>query len=243
MTDLIAEMTSTLEDYLRGACPRWPDPHVLHLASINAGWESDVYAFELEFGPATAREATPLVLRVYPGADAWWKSAHEYRGMTLLQQADYPVPAVYLLERDASPFGKPFMVMERVSGESLWPLLFHGPEANRSRLLTLFCGLLLRLHTLDWRVFTEGPTAADSHDPVALIDRELGRWEAVYERYPLPGFAPTLDWLRASAHRSRYLPTAGSGTLGFPPRQRVGAVRRHGNSAGLDPKRYKRHAL
>jgi aminoglycoside phosphotransferase (APT) family kinase protein len=123
--------THTLEAYLARSRSAWPDPQVETLTCINAGWESDVYAFDLAHGPAAARQRAPLVLRVYPGAGARDKSAREFNGMRLLHRAGYPAPEVFLLERDASPFGNPFVLMERIDGQMLWPLLFHGPEADR----------------------------------------------------------------------------------------------------------------
>jgi aminoglycoside phosphotransferase (APT) family kinase protein len=195
MTDPLADLRMKLRDYLAGTYPAWTDPRVVDLTSINAGWESDVYAFDLEHGPPSARRREELVLRVYPGNDAHRKSGHEFRGMQLLRRAAYPVPEVYLLERDASPIGDPFIIMERIRGQQLWPLLFHGPEADQPRLLTLFCDLLVRLHLLDWRPLAQGPTEEVLAGPQSLIEREMHRWRSVFAQYPAPGFQPTLDWL------------------------------------------------
>lgn len=196
-------MQAALQAFLAAHCAAWPDPRVEALSCINAGWESDVYAFDLEHGPASARQRTPLVLRIFPGVDAHEKSAREFNGIRLLRQAAYPVPEVYLLERDASPFGKPFIIMERVEGQLLWLPLFHGPEADRPRLLTQFCGLLVRLHTLDWRPFVRGPAEEALSDPGELAGRELTSWQAIFAQHPAPGFQPTMAWLSASQARLR----------------------------------------
>ena len=194
MSDPALDLQKTLGQYLSAFYPAWTHPVVLNLTNINAGWESDVYTFDLDHGPSSGRQRKALVLRVYPGNDAYQKSAHEYRGMQLLRRAAYPVPEVYLLERDSSPLGAPFLVMERVAGQQL-SLLFHGSESEKLRLLTQFCELLMRLHTLDWRPFVQGLSDQSLVDPQKLINREMGQWRTFFAQYPAPGFQPTLDWL------------------------------------------------
>ena len=39
--------------------------------------------------------------------------------MHKLYQAGYPVPQVLHLEQETSPFGKPFVIMERVDGRPM----------------------------------------------------------------------------------------------------------------------------
>ncbi len=195
MSESAYDLQGTLGEYMAARSPAWTDPAVLNLTNISAGWECDVYAFDLEHGLPTERRRAALVLRVYPGGDAYQKSGREYGGMRLLRRAAYPVPEVFLLERDASPIGAPFIIMERITGQLLWPLLFRGPEADRPGLLTLFCGLLVQLHTLDWRPFAEGPSGTDLSDPQQLIWREEAHWQTVFDQYPAPGFQPTLSWL------------------------------------------------
>jgi len=195
MPESAHDLHKALGEYLTAHGPAWTDPTILNLTNISSGWESDVYALDLEHGPPTERRREALILRVYPGGDAYQKSGREYGGMRLLRRAAYPVPEVHLLERDASPIGAPFIIMERVPGQPLWPLLFRGPESGRANLLTLFCGLLVQLHTLDWRPFTDGPSATDLTDPQQLIRRETDRWQTVFDQYPAPGFQRSLNWL------------------------------------------------
>ena len=156
-------------------CLTAPHATVSDLASISVGWESDVYAFDLASGPPDARLSEALVLRVYPGADAHAKSGREFRGMQQLFAAGYPVPRVLALERDASPFGKPFVIMERVEGKMMWEPLFRSPEPQQSERLALFCDLLVRLHRLDWRPFVDDPAAVERGGPYAFVDGWLAQ--------------------------------------------------------------------
>ena len=92
---------------------------VSNLVSITTGWESEIYAFDVEYGPAEARQREALVLRLYPGDHAHAKAAHEFQSMQQLYKMGYPVPLVHLLERADSALGKPFVIMERIPGQVL----------------------------------------------------------------------------------------------------------------------------
>jgi hypothetical protein len=52
---MIVDLPTHLQDYLTGA---WPDQVPLQVSDVShlkSGWESDIYAFVCECGPATAR--------------------------------------------------------------------------------------------------------------------------------------------------------------------------------------------
>ncbi len=192
---------------------------ITKLAHICGGWESDMYSFTVEYGPAGARQCEELILRIYPGDDAHAKSAREYRGMRLLQGAGYPVPQVLALKRVDSPFGKPFVIMEKIRGQMLWPLWFGSPEEKQQELLTLFCRLFVQLHTLEWQPFdhaqdrpfdhaqdrpfdhtqdrsTEQDTRGnDRGSPCVYVDRELDKIRAYLTCFPIPGLLPIVEWL------------------------------------------------
>lgn len=190
-------MRRRLQAYYAAAFPDRKRVRVRDLARLNAGWESDVYAFAAHYELAGQRRREELILRIYPGNDAHYKSAREFHGMSQLYQAGYPVPQVLLLEREDSPFGMPFVIMERIHGQDMWPLLFGSSGEDQQQLLTQFCHLLARLHSLDWRLFARD--VADDNAPHAppLVHRELDKWRPVLERFPLPGFSPLIEWLEA----------------------------------------------
>ncbi len=183
-------MLGLLQAYLADAWPDEGEIRVGDLACIGNGWESDVYSFVLQ--RASRRQPEALVLRIYPGDLAYGKSAREFQAMQRLYRAGYPVPRVLLLERECSPFGRPFVIMEKVEGRRMWPLLFRSSGEPQQRLLTQFCELFLRLHTLAWRLF-----APDMSDEQAeeLIARELARGREYLARFAKTDFVPALAWL------------------------------------------------
>jgi len=195
------DMQSRLQAYYARAYPDRPGVQVSDLTSINAGWESDVYAFAVDYGPAGGRQREELILRIYPGNDAPAKSAREFHGMSQLHKAGYPVPQVFILEGENSPFGKPFVIMERIEGRNLWPLLFGSPGEDQQALLTLFCELFVRLHALDWRPFLHDETGNDMGGPYALVDLFLGTVRDYLARFSRPDFLPVVEWLEARRDR------------------------------------------
>ena len=199
MENPLESLQNQLEDYLVAALSGKSAVRVTDCANLSVGWESDVFAFTLHFEEGGVPHEEALVLRIYPGKLAWDKSAHEFNGLTLLFQSGYPVPQVWLLEREHSPFGKPFLIMERVDGESMWPLMFHSGKDQEQRYRTVFCELFYRLHMLDWesalRTHPDLATARlrGSQAPVRLQVETL---QSYYDRYPKPGFLPVLAWVQ-----------------------------------------------
>ena len=191
------DLQGQLQAYCVRAFPSRQGVQVNGLASVSAGWESDVYSFDVEHGPPAARQREELILRVYPGDDAHAKSAREFRGMRQLHKTGYPVPRVLLLERENSPFGRPFVIMERIEGQMLWPILFNAPERRQQELLTQFCELFVRLHRLDWRPFVDDVARYELGGPTVFVDQWLRRVRGTLERFPLSNSLRILEWLEA----------------------------------------------
>ena len=96
---------------------------VEHLRVLASGWETTLYEFELRSRSGTlpgVEPGTPLVLRFYPSVEAADKGALEYRTLSHLASAGYPVPRPYLFEPGGAAIGAPFLVMERLGGGPLF---------------------------------------------------------------------------------------------------------------------------
>lgn len=188
-------MQDGLEAYCARRFPEKQQLQVNDFRSVTGGWENEVYAFDLEYGPPEDRRTDPLILRVYPGDYADLKSHREFHAMRKLHTAGYPVPYVHILESSDSPFGKPFLIMERVEGQLMRARMSALAEADRGELRTQFCRLLVQLHNLDWRPFQEKGTSYEAQGPYAFVDKYLTGEREVVEEWHLPGFLPTLTWL------------------------------------------------
>lgn len=121
-----------------------------------------------------------LVLRRKPYG-ALLPSAHavdrEFRVISALHQARFPVPKPYALCRDESIIGTTFYVMELVQGEVYWNLLI--PGASPQTRATIFRGeidTLARLHNLDH----EAIGLSDYARPGNYFERQVARWTKQY---------------------------------------------------------------
>jgi aminoglycoside phosphotransferase (APT) family kinase protein len=190
-------MRDKIQEYLSHSSPEWQEVTISELNQISAGWESDIYSFDAEHGSAGERQREELILRIYPGEDAWAKSESEFRGMQSLYEAEYPVPRVLILEREDSPFGRPFIIMERIRGKTLWPLMFNTPIDKSKDLLTLFCKLFVKLHNLDWEHFDDDVAQNDVENPYRFVDHELSGGRDLLSQYQMAGFEPVVEWLES----------------------------------------------
>ena len=155
--------------------------------SICWGWET--YSYRLQFAATpdlSAPLAGPLILRIYTSPNGVPRARHEFAVQRRLRQRGFPVPKPLLIHTDCDLFGGPFLLMERIPGETL----FHAALAHPWELLSLparMAELHLELHCLPAK-----DLAKSAED---FLDRhldEIGDLIAVYE---LRGLQPGLDWL------------------------------------------------
>ena len=169
---------------------------ILDLENITTGWESDIYAFSLEHGQASQRVCEKLVLRLYSGEGAGDKAVHEFHTIERLHEIGYPVPQVYVLEREPAPFGQPFIIMEKIDGQVMWAQLDAATETVQARLIAQLCQLLARLHQLDWQPFADAADRTRFQNPYAFIDEWLGSAQHFLAEFPDSGFRAVMAWLQ-----------------------------------------------
>jgi len=195
------DIESALQDYFDKNPTTHPgkrDVKIQNITALKAGWESIIFAFDLVHSPQFDRQPERLILRIYPGEDAYEKSIREFKGMQNLFRMGYPIPAVYTLERAKSPFGKPFIIMEYIEGETIWPILDRSTPEDATALLTRFCELFIQLHGLDWHSFVFNRDQPAAGDPYQFVDRYLKMLRSMSESFPvLKAFLPTIEWLEA----------------------------------------------
>lgn len=167
---------------------------------LGSGYETDVFAFSLAPGFEGTEEARDLVLRVYAGEGASEKSEREFAAMRRLRAAGYPVPRVLRLQRDRSPLGQPFVIMERIDGVSLGASFWSAPDDQRPGFQALLYRLMAELHALEGSAILPESPLAGSRAPYGFIDHELSHLSSLLDR--LQGREPaslrdTLAWLIA----------------------------------------------
>jgi len=184
-----------LQQYYRDHLETKHDVKISNLTNITSGWESDVYAFSLEHGQRSSRVTEKLVLRLYSGESASNKSEHEFHSLKRLHEVGYPVPQVHVLESNLSPLGKPFIIMEKIDGPTMWMKLGSADETTKVKLINQFCELFIRLHQLDWHLFVEEAEQSKYQNPYAFVDEWFGVAQNFLEQYPDSGFRSVVTWL------------------------------------------------
>jgi aminoglycoside phosphotransferase (APT) family kinase protein len=185
-------MPTVLSDGLRQyLSDRYPGATISDLQLMASGWESDIYTFTIRF---SAEAPKTFILRPYLGDRAAQKLRRETRGLRQLHQAGYPVPALLLSETDSSIVGKPFIIMEKLEGRVLWPILAEASLSEANQLLDRFGSLLSWLHQLDWRPFTEKAVLYEGN-PTAMLDELFASLRQLYTQFGVTGFLAIVDWL------------------------------------------------
>jgi len=110
---------------------------------INAGWEAHIIGFRLIEGD----NFTDLVARIYNGTNASQVAIYEFNVMHNLEKTGYPVAEVYICNPENEPLGTPFIIMEKIPGNSLMDQFIVDPM-NQAESLKLFSKLYVDLHKL-----------------------------------------------------------------------------------------------
>ncbi len=207
---VIEDITARLQAYYSGSGRKAGGGarRVSKVTALAGGWESAIYSFTLS--PAQDGSDIPqdCVLRLYEGDHPEARAAHEFQGMAALHRLGYPVPSVFTLEQDASFFGRPFVVMERIAGKPLWSTAARADGESKRAFLGSFVGLYARLHRLDTGPFLPHLEYADVDAAGGPVLHELRKWRYLFGQYPVAGFAPVMEWLELRGARVAPLPGA-----------------------------------
>ncbi|MCC2972613.1 phosphotransferase [Massilia sp. IC2-476] len=140
------------------------------------------------------------VLRTKPGPAAkLLPSAHaidrEFRVMSALHGAGFPVPRQYALCVDESIIGRAFYVMECVEGRVLWDQSLPGmSQAERAAIYDEQNRVIAQLHTVDYAAIGLG----DYGKPGNYFARQIERWTKQYQASvtePIEAMDRLIEWL------------------------------------------------
>ncbi len=173
---------------------------ILNWARMADGLASDVYGCTVCYEEDGQSHSDAVIVKSYPRGHAPHLAAQtasaEFNTMRLLHTAGYPVPRVLLLETDPEPFGRPFMIMERVPGRPLWDVLRSATAERAADLTRLFCQLFVDLHALDYLPFLPDPALPELYDDTSSIRREIHTLRQMALDANRTTFLPVIDWLQ-----------------------------------------------
>ena len=175
----------------------WMKDHVegfrgpLTVRQFKGGQSNPTYRLDAGGSAYVLRRKPPG--KLLPGAHA---VEREYRVISALGGAGFPVPRVHGLCDDEAVIGTPFYVMDLVEGRIVWEA--HFPDMSREERAAHFDamnGTIARLHSFD-------PAAlglADYGKAAGFVERQVARWSKQYiadtEAGRLPAMDRLVDWL------------------------------------------------
>ena len=161
--------------------------HPVDIQRLSAGATSRIWSFDL---PGLVPRG--CILRVAaPGANRVAVST-EAAAMEAAGAVKVPVPTILHSSDRTDPFGAPYMIMERVEGETLARHILRGDEYGTARsVFAEQCGRILgRLRN-----------ASVDAVPGLAEEGELERWEEIFRFLDTP--VPTFEWAFKYLQRNR----------------------------------------
>ena len=187
-------------------------PDAVYLAGparIQGGFDAAIFGFTLDRVPPPL--VGPLILRLsHADADPARVKLETVIQNTLAEMG-FPAPRVMVTESDPGILGGPFMVMTRLSGQTL----AHGIEArsapappslrrcsccstfrpSSARITDQWVDMQIRLHQLPAETLLRAVTAAGIDAGAITFEGQLARLSTIVERSDLTGLKPGLAWL------------------------------------------------
>jgi len=177
-----------LEEYMSSHVESFRGP--LAVTQFKGGQSNPTYLLEAESGKYVLRRKPPGKLL---------KSAHavdrEFRIISALYGADFPVPRPYVLCEDDEIIGTVFFIMEFVDGRIFWDLdLPNANPAGRAALYDNVNETIAKLHNYDY----ESLGLQDFGKPGNYFARQISRWSGQYrasETESLKSMDALIEWL------------------------------------------------
>jgi len=177
-----------LEEYMSSHIESFRGP--LQVSQFRGGQSNPTYLLEAESGNYVLRRKPPGKLL---------HSAHavdrEYRIISALYGADFPVPRPYVLCEDDAVIGTMFFIMEYVDGRIFWDLdLPNANTAGRAALYDNVNKIISRLHSFDYKALGLN----DFGKPGNYFARQISRWSSQYrasETRMVNSMDALIEWL------------------------------------------------
>ncbi|MBS0527384.1 MAG: phosphotransferase [Proteobacteria bacterium] len=189
-------METTLADRLLGHLRRRLSAGVDYAeapAPLSGGFDTTILAFRLS--GAAAEWGRPLILRVMTRSDAGPRVLREVAVHEALVQAGFPAPRVLLYDTELAPLGLPFLVMERLPGETMWSDVARGKLRAILALPRRLAELQARLHRLGGEVLAERARVFGVDPETMSVKADVQRLHQRIAREGLKGLLPGAGWL------------------------------------------------
>ena len=171
----------------------WMQEHVegfrgpLTVSQFKGGQSNPTYRLDSAGRSYVLRRKPPG--KLLPGAHA---VEREYRVISALGSAGFPVPRVHGLCEDEGVIGTPFYVMDLVDGRIVWEAHFPGlSREERAAHFDAMNATIARLHSFD-----PAELGLDDYGRAAgFVERQVARWSKQYLADTDAGRLPAMDRL------------------------------------------------
>jgi aminoglycoside phosphotransferase (APT) family kinase protein len=197
----LKNIVKSLEEYYNKEYVNGENLVISKVKEITMGWETELYSFIVAFEETGHHVKEERVIRLYHGNGAAEKASREFKVMSYLFDAGYPVPEVFHLETRAKILDKPFIIMEKIKGHNMMDDLLRASEKEQKSLMTLFIRLWVDLHNLEIpRTSEELYTylsygVSEIKDTQWYIERNLNWARKDVEGFSIRWMEPVLHWL------------------------------------------------
>ena len=193
MTAITNEQTKYLERLL--ATGSTGNLRVFDRGEITEGWETQIHAFAARYEVDGQERSRELILRLFPGASGAGQAVKEFGVMERVGRWGVPTPRVDFVVTEKTPFGDPFIVMERVKGQSMADALEGAPEREGVRIVEAMVDPLVRLHEMPVTETFSWPGTTTEEEAVTFVSPDLGDMRMAVDQSGLHDFEPLLEWL------------------------------------------------
>ncbi|MEO1595424.1 MAG: phosphotransferase family protein [Pseudomonadota bacterium] len=177
-----------LLEYLSDTVEGFAGP--LEVTQFKGGQSNPTYKLTANSGSYVLRRKPPG--KLLPSAHA---VDREFRVISALYGAEFPVPRPHVLCADESVIGTMFYVMDFVDGRIFWePDLPDCAPEERGAIYNAMNETIARLHTIDYAALG----LEDFGKPGNYFARQISRWSKQYvasETIDVPGMHRLMEWL------------------------------------------------
>jgi aminoglycoside phosphotransferase (APT) family kinase protein len=161
----------------------------LTIQQFKGGQSNPTYKLQTPGASYVMRRKPPGQL--LPGAHA---VEREYRVISALHAAGFPVPRAYAFCADAEVAGTPFFIMAMVQGRIFWDSsLSEISTAERAACFDAMNATIAQLHKID----LAAAALSDFGKPGTYFQRQIGRWSKQYLEDEAAGRLAAMDELAA----------------------------------------------
>lgn len=175
-------MREMLETYLHSTLSRRADLCIEGFHRINQGNSNTMVGLTLRWREGCSILSREYILKMPPEKSIMepYNPVREYGLMRDLRGTAVTVPDLLLLEEDESILGRPFLIMEKVEGDTL-AFAYHAlSPGKKKRLSAEYARTLAEIHAADWRRL--GPAGWEvPEDASQFATEELRRCKARLE--------------------------------------------------------------